>query len=107
MVQLSERAAQKVKTLTEEQGKTGHGLRIKVVGGGCSGYSYQMDFELKAQTNDKLFDSHGIKIFVDPKSLELVNNSVIDWSDALTGAGFTVTNPNASGTCGCGTSFTV
>ena len=107
MITLTEKAAQKVQTLQQQEGKAVFALRLKVVGGGCSGYSYSMDFDQNEAPGDTVFQDHGVKILVDPKSLPMVQNAQVDWIDAMTGAGFTVQNPNAKGSCGCGHSFSV
>ncbi|MBI3615448.1 MAG: iron-sulfur cluster assembly accessory protein [Candidatus Omnitrophica bacterium] len=107
MITLTEKAAQKVQTLQQQDGKAGYALRLKVVGGGCSGYSYSMDLEPSAASEDIVYEDHGVKILVDPKSLPMVENCQVDWIDAMTGAGFTIQNPNAKGSCGCGHSFSV
>ena len=107
MVTLTDKAAQKVQTLQQQEGKPGYALRLRVVGGGCSGYSYNMDLEEKPGDGDSIFEDQGVKIFVDPKSLSMVDNCQVDWVDAMTGAGFTIQNPNAKGSCGCGHSFSV
>lgn len=107
MVTLTEKAVQKVQTLQKEEGKVGYALRVKVVGGGCSGYSYSLDFDEKPQPGDSIFENQGVKIVIDPKSLPMVDNAQVDWVDAMTGAGFTLSNPNAKGSCGCGHSFSV
>ncbi|MCM8811568.1 MAG: iron-sulfur cluster assembly accessory protein [Candidatus Omnitrophica bacterium] len=107
MITLTEKAIKKVQTLQESEGKTGYALRIRVVGGGCSGYSYAMDFDQNPSSEDAVFDNNGIKVVVDPKSLPMVDNCRVDWVDAMTGAGFTIENPNAKGSCGCGHSFSV
>ena len=107
MITLTEKAVQKVQNLQQQEGKVGYALRLRVVGGGCSGYSYSMDFEKDAGSGDVTFEDHGVKIFVDPKSLPMIDNCQVDWTDGLTGAGFTIQNPNAKGSCGCGHSFTV
>ncbi len=107
MITMTEKAAEKVKNLQQQEGKPGYALRLRVVGGGCSGYSYSMDFEKDPAEGDVTFENQGVKIFVDPKSLPMVDNCQVDWADALTGAGFTIQNPNAKGSCGCGSSFTV
>ncbi len=107
MITLTEKAVQKVQTLQQQEGKTGYALRLRVVGGGCSGYSYSIDFEEKSEPIDSVFEDHGLKIFVDPKSLAMLDNAQVDWVDAMTGAGFTIQNPNAKGSCGCGHSFSV
>ena len=107
MITLTEKAAQKVQTLQQQDGKAGYALRLKVVGGGCSGYSYSMDFDKESTPEDIFFEDHGVKIVVDPKSLPMIDNCQVDWVDAMTGAGFTIQNPNAKGSCGCGHSFSV
>ena len=107
MITLTEKAVGKVQGLQQQEGKTGRALRLRVVGGGCSGYSYSMDFDDAVSEGDSTFEDHGVKIVVDAKSLPMVDNCQVDWVDALTGAGFTIQNPNAKGTCGCGHSFTV
>lgn len=107
MITLTDKASEKVKTLQQQQGKTGFSLRVKVVGGGCSGYSYNLDFEEKPSEADIVFENKGVKLVIDPKSLPMIDNSEVDWIDAMTGAGFTLKNPNAKGSCGCGSSFTV
>ena len=107
MVTLTDKALEKVRQLQQQEGKTGFALRLKVVGGGCSGYSYGLDFDEKETTGDAVFQDRGVKIVVDPKSLSMIDNCQVDWADGMTGAGFTIQNPNAKGTCGCGHSFTV
>ena len=107
MITLTDKAAEKVSTLLEQEGKTNYGLRLKVVGGGCSGMSYAMDFEPQAAQEDKVYEDHGVKLFVDPQSVQYIDGAQVDYTEALTGAGFTIKNPNAKGSCGCGHSFTV
>ncbi len=107
MITLTDKAADKVRSLQRQESKEGYALRLRVVGGGCSGYSYSMDFEQNPGQGDLTFEDHGVKILVDPKSLAMIDNSQVDWVDGMTGAGFTLQNPNAKGTCGCGHSFTV
>lgn len=107
MITLTDKAAEKVRQLQQQEGKPAAGLRLRVVGGGCSGYSYQMDFDQEPATGDSVFEDHGVKLFVDPKSLPMIDNVQVDWADGLTGAGFTIQNPNAKGSCGCGHSFSV
>jgi len=107
MVTLTDRASDKLKKLLESDGKLQYGLRLKVVGGGCSGLSYAMDFEEKPSTEDRVYEDRGVKVFVDPQSDQYVGGSIVDYTEALTGAGFTIKNPQAKGSCGCGHSFTV
>ena len=105
MVQLTEKAAEQVKTLLAKEKLEGYGLRVSVAGGGCSGLSYRLVFEKEAHEGDRVFEFHGIKVLVDPKSYLFLNGTTVDFSDGLNGTGFTFKNPNASGTFGCGTSF--
>ena len=107
MITLTDKAVGKLKTLLEQDGKATYGLRLRVVGGGCSGMSYAMDFEAAARPEDKVYEDHGVKVFVDPQSDQYVGGAQVDYTEALTGAGFTIKNPNAKGSCGCGSSFTV
>ena len=107
MITLTDKAAEKLKGLLTAEGKAAYGLRLRVVGGGCSGLSYAMDFEAAAAATDKVYEDRGVKVFVDPQSDQYVGGAVVDYTEALTGAGFTIKNPQAKGSCGCGSSFTV
>ena len=106
-ITLTEKAATKVKSLITEQGAPeASGLRVKVVGGGCSGLSYSLGLDDAPTAADKVFESNGIRIFLDPKSALFVNGTEIDWQESMMGAGFAFRNPQAKGSCGCGSSFT-
>ncbi len=83
------------------------GLRVAVRGGGCSGLEYALDFELEAREDDHVLEYDGLKVFVDPVSARYLGGTVIDYVMGTTGAGFKFSNPNASGSCGCGSSFSV
>jgi iron-sulfur cluster assembly accessory protein len=98
-------AAQTVKRLLEEKQLAGHGLRVFVAGGGCSGLQYGMAFENNPQPLDKVFEVEGIRIIVDPTSMQFLSGATIDYVDNLMGGGFRIDNPNALATCGCGQSF--
>ena len=100
-------AAQVRKLMSENKVPEGHGLRIGVKGGGCSGLSYVLGFDEKASENDQVINSEGITVFIDPKSLFYLSGTVLDFSDGLNGKGFVFNNPQASKTCGCGQSFGV
>ena len=82
-------------------------LRVSVVGGGCSGLSYKMDFDNEQKPTDQVFENNGIKVVTDLKSFLYLVNTTLDFSDGLNGKGFYFSNPNASRTCGCGESFAV
>jgi len=81
------------------------GLRLGVLGGGCSGLSYQFRFETKPRPTDKVFDFDGVQIFIDPKSIRYLNGMTLDYKETLMQSGFVFENPNAKKSCGCGTSF--
>jgi iron-sulfur cluster assembly accessory protein len=106
MINVSETAASKISELLVEEQKAGGGLRVFVQGGGCSGFQYGMMIEENGQgAGDQVFESHGIKLFVDPISVQYLQNAEVDFVDSITGGGFTIKNPNAKSTCGCGSSF--
>jgi iron-sulfur cluster assembly accessory protein len=105
-VKLTELAAEKVKELLAERQMEGHGLRLGVRGGGCSGNSYFMEFAEKAEAGDHAFDSHGVRLFVDQRSLMLLAGTEIDFVTGLMGSGFKFNNPNVRHSCACGESFT-
>jgi len=100
-------AAQVVKVKGENNIPATHGLRLGVKGGGCSGLSYVLGFDEKPKENDKVLDVNGVTVFIDPKSLFYLSGTVLDFSDGLNGKGFVFNNPQASKTCGCGSSFGV
>jgi len=104
MITLTEKAAQAVVNLQRERGDTEKPLRIFVVSGGCSGMEYGMGFETPAETDIKM-ESAGIAFYVEPKSLQKIDGSVVDFDDGLMGKGFEIKNPQAKSTCGCGKSF--
>ena len=106
-VTLTPAAAEKVKDLmSQPEQAEATGLRVKVVGGGCSGLSYQIALERAAEENDSVLECEGVQVFIDPKSALFINGTQIDYHESLMGSGFAFSNPNATGTCGCGTSFT-
>src|SRR5579864_4265763 len=100
-------AIAKVKVIMAQQNPVPAGLRVGVVGGGCSGFSYSMSFENGAGMMDKTFDFDGLKVFVDATSLMYLKGVSVDYLETLEGAGFKFDNPNVKSTCGCGSSFSV
>jgi iron-sulfur cluster assembly accessory protein len=106
-IELTAKAVQKVKEILARQEPQPQGLRVSVVGGGCSGFSYQMNFENESNGIDKVFEFDGLKVFVDQASLMYLNGTKIDYIETLEGAGFKFENPNVKTTCGCGSSFAV
>src|SRR4029077_7723405 len=108
MINVSEVAAGKINELLAEENKAGSGLRVFVQGGGCSGFQYGLMIEENGQgVGDQVYESHGVKLFVDPISVRYLNGAEVDFVDTITGGGFTIKNPNATSTCGCGSSFSV
>lgn len=106
-INLTPAAVTKVKEIMAQQNPVPAGLRVGVVGGGCSGFSYSMSFENAAGLMDKSYDFDGLKVFVDATSLMYLNGASIDYVETLEGAGFKFENPNVKNTCGCGSSFNV
>lgn len=105
MIQLTENAINEVKRLLTQEKKDEWGLRVGVVGGGCSGLSYTLAFDEKPNNNDSVFDIEGLRVYVDPKSYLFLNGMTLDFSTELLTGGFKFVNPNASRSCSCGTSF--
>lgn len=105
MINLTENAVSQIKRFRDEAKLPEGGLRIAVEGGGCSGLSYKLDFQKEPHPDDKVFEQSGVKIFVDAKSYIYLKGLELDFQGGLNGAGFSFKNPNASKSCGCGTSF--
>jgi iron-sulfur cluster insertion protein len=106
-ITVTEAAASKIQDLLTEEGKSDSGLRVFVQGGGCSGFQYGLMIEENGGVGDQTFESNGIKLYVDPVSLSYLKGAEVDFVDTITGGGFTIKNPNATSTCGCGSSFNV
>jgi len=107
---VSEKAKAKVQSLMTDAGianDPSYFLRVSVVGGGCSGLSYKLDFDNEQKPMDQVFEDNGVKVVTDLKSFLYLVNTTLDFSDGLNGKGFYFSNPNASRTCGCGDSFAV
>jgi iron-sulfur cluster assembly accessory protein len=105
MIQMSDRAVDKVKEILDQQEPKPAGLRIAVVGGGCSGFNYSMAFEENPGMLDKTYQFNGLKVFIDQASLLYLDGASVDYVETLEGAGFKFENPNVRSTCGCGSSF--
>lgn len=101
---LTEAAANRVNAIAHKQGRPAI-LRLSVEGGGCSGFQYKFDLTDRADTDDAVSETAGVKLVIDPMSLELVDGSTVDFVESLGGAAFKVENPNAAAGCGCGSSF--
>jgi iron-sulfur cluster assembly protein len=104
-LQLTQNALSEAKRLIARDDRAGYGLRVSVSDGGCSGHSYKLEFEKEARPDDQVLEFEDLKVFVDPVSAKYLNGTVIDYASGLYGGGFKFTNPNATATCGCGTSF--
>jgi iron-sulfur cluster assembly accessory protein len=109
MINVTEMAAEKINELLTEENKVGAGLRVFVQGGGCSGFQYglMIDEGEGDAASDKVFEVNGVRLFVDPISLRYLKGAEVDFVDNQMGGGFTIKNPNARSTCGCGSSFNV
>ena len=109
-IHVTEKAAIKIQELLAKEGvpvESG-GLRVGVQGGGCSGFQYGLMIEENGQgAADQVYESHGVKLFIDPISIRYLSGAEVDFVDTITGGGFTIKNPNATSTCGCGSSFSV
>ena len=108
-ISVSDAAAGKISQLLSEENKLSAGLRVFVQGGGCSGFQYGLMIEEGEgdAESDRVFESNGVKLFIDPISIRYLTGAEVDFVDNLTGGGFTIKNPNAKSTCGCGSSFGV
>ena len=106
ILSLTDNAAEKVKALMAEEGEEDLALRIGVRPGDCSGFQYSIYFDDEVNDDDELIETKGVKILVDAMSVPYIMGSEFDWQESLMGAGFAVNNPNVSGGCGCGSSFT-
>ena len=105
-ISITPAAEAKVRELLDAEGKPGFGLRVAVTAGGCSGHNYGLYFDESTDPNDITIEADGFNIYVDPNSAGMLSGSIIDYVDSLQGSGFKIENPNATGTCGCGQSFT-
>jgi iron-sulfur cluster assembly accessory protein len=106
-VALTPKAVEMVKITRDQEGiDSSHGLRIAVRGGGCSGFEYALDYEGEARETDWVYEQSGLTVYVDPVSARYLQGTTIDYVFGMNGAGFKFNNPQAKGTCGCGSSFT-
>ena len=109
MVTVTPKAVDKIRAAFAREGVSGGGLRLGVLGGGCSGLSYQFKFDMKPRATDQIlkFTTEGgdVQVFIDPKSLVYLDGMTLDWTDSLMQSGFVFDNPHAKKSCGCGTSF--
>jgi len=106
-LQISEGAAARLKTMIESEGNPALKFRITVSGGGCSGFQYGFDFDETVNDDDLIFERDGVSVVVDEVSMQFLGGAVLDFKQELIGSFFALENPNASSTCGCGTSFAI
>lgn len=105
MIHVTEKAVGRIRQVMEKENLSG-GLRVGVQGGGCSGLSYVVRFEAAPGSQDNVYEFDGVRVFVDPRSLQFLDGMTLDWKQDLMQQGFVFDNPNAKKSCGCGTSFT-
>src|SRR3979409_283886 len=99
MISMTEKAAEKFREIADAEGLQGQGLRLRVVGGGCSGFTYDLYFEDKPTDMDEEFESHAVKLYIDPLSAQYLDSTEIDYVEGLHGSGFKFNNPNVKATC--------
>lgn len=104
MITMTDRAAAKVQEIATAEDLTSQGLRLRVVGGGCAGFTYDLYFEDQTTDMDEEFESKGVKLYVDPLSFQYLTDTEIDYVEGVHGSGFKFNNPNVTGSCGCGSS---
>ena len=105
LVSLTPLAAEKLRGIMQEKNLDEHGLRVFIAGGGCSGFQYGMAFENTMEEGDFVFETNGVRLYVDPASAMYLEGAIVDYIDSLMGGGFRIENPNAVSTCSCGQSF--
>lgn len=105
MVVLTEKAGEKIKAILAEEKKENYGLRVYVSGGGCHGFQYGMVFEEQANGDDTVVQAHGVRLFIDAQSAPMLQGTEVDYVDGLQESGFSIKNPQAKSSCGCGNSF--
>ena len=107
MIHITEKAAKKIEEISNEEGIGHYSVRVRVVGGGCAGFTNDMYFDDQVGEMDETFELDGVKVIVDPLSFQYLDEVVIDYVDGPISAGFKFNNPNVTGSCGCGSSFSV
>jgi iron-sulfur cluster assembly protein len=103
-INVTDKAVEKIRAAFAKQGVSG-GLRLGVLGGGCSGLSYQFKFDTRPRPTDHIFEFNGVQVFVDPKSMVFLDGMTLDYKESIMQSGFAFENPHATKSCGCGTSF--
>ena len=106
MFSVTTKAVNEIKKLLAEENIPEGVLRVRVVPGGCSGFSYEMGFDDEIEKSDEIIEEQGVRVAIDELSYPYIEGGVLDYNDGLNGTGFSISNPNATGSCGCGSSFT-
>jgi len=106
MFSVSTKAVNEIKKLLAEENTPDAVLRVRVVPGGCSGFSYEMGFDDEIEKSDEIIEAEGVRVAIDELSYPYIEGGVLDYNDGLNGTGFSISNPNSTGSCGCGQSFT-
>ncbi|MCZ6468743.1 MAG: iron-sulfur cluster insertion protein ErpA [Candidatus Dadabacteria bacterium] len=106
MFSVTTKAVNEIKKLLAEENIPEAVLRVRVVPGGCSGFSYEMGFDDEIEKSDEIIEEQGVRVAIDELSYPYIEGGVLDYNDGLNGTGFSISNPNATGSCGCGSSFT-
>ena len=101
-ISLTDKAAGKVRLMLEKENKKDYGLRLGIIQGGCSGYTYDIGLEKSSKENDMVFEDKGVKIFMNPESIAFMKGSTVDYIETLQNSGFKINNPNVKTSCGCG-----
>ena len=104
MITITDKAATKVREIASSESLDGQGLRLRVIGGGCAGFTYDLYFEDSVGEMDETYESNGVKLYVDPLSFQYLEDTEIDYVEGLHGSGFKFNNPQVTGSCGCGSS---
>ena len=107
MFTVTDKAAEEIKKLLNEEDIPNAVLRVRVVPGGCSGFSYEMGFDDETEESDQIIENEGVMVAIDELSFPYLEGAVLDYKDGLNGTGFSINNPNAKGSCGCGSAFRV
>jgi iron-sulfur cluster assembly accessory protein len=107
VIEVTEGAARKARSLAEREGRPGAALRVRVVAGGCSGFSYRLGFEDGPAGDDEVVEAHGLRVLIDPRSAPILRGSTLDFNDSLLGGGLKMLNPQAVQECACGESFSI
>lgn len=107
MITVTEKAVKEIKNISDAEGIGHYSVRLRVIGGGCAGFTYDMYFEEKVNEMDETVEVDGVKVIVDPLSLQYLEDIEVDYTDSQFGRGFKFNNPNVKGSCGCGSSFSV